>query len=302
MNLIEETRDLLGPVGVWLPLGMLKPSPEEELKAIRRLEELGYRTVWAGEGPAARELFAHSGVALASTERVVIGTGIANIWSRPAYTAQAGGRALAHAFPGRFVLGVGIGHAFQATKTGTDYRPLAQTREYLEAMSAAEAEFPSPVPFPRVLAAVGPKMLELARDMTDGAHPFAQPFEHTPYAREIVGPDKLLIPEHPVLLGGREEARANIAKTIGLLKQYDIPHYVKGWKRLGYTDADIDGVSDRLVDGLTAWGDEEKIARRIKEIVDAGADTVLVNPVGDSLDVIVAQLERLAPALAEVTR
>ncbi|MEV6911645.1 TIGR03620 family F420-dependent LLM class oxidoreductase [Amycolatopsis sp. NPDC051071] len=302
MNLIEETRDRLGPVGVWLPLAPLAPPPDEEVRAMRRLEELGYRTVWGGEGPGSREVFAESAITLASTERMVFGTGIANIWSRPAYTAQSGGRTLAHAFPGRFVLGIGIGHVRQAAKSGSDYRPLEQTREYLAAMDAAAEEAPSPVPFPRVLAAVGPKMLELARDATDGAHPFAQPFEHTPYAREIVGPDKLLIPEHSVLLGDHEQARASVAKTIGLMKQYQIQHYVKGWKRLGYTDADIDGVSDRLVDGLTAWGDEERIARRIKELVDAGADTVLVNPVGDDLSAIMAQLERLAPALTEITR
>ncbi|MBB5852125.1 TIGR03620 family F420-dependent LLM class oxidoreductase [Amycolatopsis umgeniensis] len=302
MNLIEDTRDRLGPVGVWLPVGMFTPTPDEERRATQRLEQAGYRTVWGGEGPGNRELFAYSAITLAATERVVVGTGIANIWSRPAYTTQSGGRTLAQAFPGRFVLGVGIGHAHQAAKTGSAYRPLEQTRDYLAGMSAAEEEFPSPVPFPRILAAVGPKMLELARDMADGAHPFAQPFEHTPYAREILGQDKLLIPTHSVLLGDREQARADVAKSIELMKQYDIPHYFKGWKRLGYTDADIDGVSDRLVDGLTAWGDEEKIAARIKELVDAGADTVLVTPVGDDLETLVTQLERLAPALTAVAR
>ncbi len=302
MDLIEETRERLGPVGVWLPVGMFTPTPDEERRAIRRLEELGYRTVWGGEGPGNRELFAYSAITLAATERVVVGTGIANIWSRPAYTAHSGGRTLAQAFPGRFVLGVGIGHSYQAEKAGSDYRPLEQTRDYLTAMSAAAEEFPSPVPFPRVLAAVGPKMLELARELTDGAHPFAQPFEHTPYSREILGPDKLLIPTHSVLLGDREQARKSVARDIGLMKQYGIPHYFKGWKRLGYTDADIDDVSDRLVDGLTAWGDEERIAGRLKELVDAGADTVLVNPVGDDLKSIVDQLERLAPALTAVIR
>ncbi|MFI9454091.1 TIGR03620 family F420-dependent LLM class oxidoreductase [Amycolatopsis sp. NPDC052450] len=302
MNLIEETRNRLGAVGVWLPVGMFVPTPDEERQAIQRLEELGYRTVWGGEGPGNRELFAYSAITLAATGRVVVGTGIANMWSRPAYTAQSGGRTLAQAFPGRFVLGVGIGHSHQAAKTGSDYRPLEQTRDYLAAMDAAEKEFPSPVPFPRVLAAVGPKMLELARELADGAHPFAQPFEHTPYSREILGEDKLLIPTHSVLLGDREQARASVTRDIELMKRYDVPHYFKGWKRLGYTDADIDGVSDRLVDGLTAWGDEERIAGRIKELVDAGADTVLVNPVGDDLPSMVDQLERLAPALAEVTR
>jgi probable F420-dependent oxidoreductase len=169
-------------------------------------------------------------------------------------------------------------------------------------MDEAAAEHPPRVPFPRVLAAVGPRMLELSRDLADGAHPFAQPFEHTPYAREILGPDKLLIPTQSVLLGDREQARSNHRRTIDMMRQMGIPHYLAGWKRLGYSESDVDDVSDRLVDGLTAWGDEEAVVKRVRDLLDAGADHVLVSPMGNDLESIVEQLERLAPALAEVTR
>jgi probable F420-dependent oxidoreductase len=302
MDLIEQTRAQLGPVGVWLPSAPLAPPADVELRAARRIEELGYSSVWSGEGVGSREAFAHNGNLLASTGRITLGAGIANLWSRPARTMQAGGATLAAAHPGRFVLGVGIGHAFQAAKAGSEYRPVDQTRAYLSTMDEAAAEFPPPVAFPRVLAAVGPRMLELSAELADGAHPFAQPFEHTPYAREILGPDKLLIPEQSVLLGTREQARANHRRTIEMMRQLGIPHYMSGWKRLGYTDSDIDEVSDRLVDSLTAWGDEEAIVRRVRDLLDAGADHVLVSPIGDSLESIVEQLERLAPALTEMTR
>jgi len=302
MDLIEQTRARLGPVGVWLPSAPLAPPADVELRATRRIEELGYRSVWSGESGAAREAFAHNGNLLASTGGITLGAGIANIWLRPARTMQAGGATLAAAHPGRFVLGVGIGHASQAEKAGSPYRPLEQTRAYLSTMDETAAEFPPPVPFPRVLAAVGPRMLELSAELADGAHPFAQPFEHTPYARKILGPGKLLIPAQSVLLGTREQARANHQRSIALMRRMDIPHYLAGWKRLGFTDSDIDGASDRLVDSLTAWGDEEAVVRRVRDLLDAGADHVLVSPSGDSMEAIVEQLERLAPALAEVTR
>ncbi|SDX58544.1 probable F420-dependent oxidoreductase, MSMEG_4141 family [Amycolatopsis xylanica] len=284
--MIEETRARLGPVGVWLPSAPLGPPLEAERRANQRIEELGYGSAWSGEGVAARDLFDVTEDLLGATSRLTIGTGIANIWARDARTAQARASALAAAHPGRFVLGVGIGHAFQ---TESAYQPLAQTRAYLSTMDYSAS--------PLVLAAVGPRMLELAGELTDGAHPFAQPFEHTPYAREILGPDKLLIPHQAVLLGTRDEARAALTRTVEQMTKFEIPHYMNSWKRLGFTD-----LSDRLVDSLYAWGDEESIAGRVRLLLDSGADHVLVSPVGATLESIVDQLARLAPALKEITR
>jgi probable F420-dependent oxidoreductase len=299
MTLIEDTRARLGAIGAWLPSAPLAPPPDVERAATRRLADAGYGSVWSGEGPGTREVFAHFGDLLASVPDVVLGTGIANLWARPGRTAEKGGATLAHAHPGRFVLGVGIGHAFQAAKLGEDYRPIDRMRAYLSEMDAAAAENPAPVAFPRVLAAVGPKMLELARDHADGAHPFAQPVSHTPYAREILGPDKLLIPQQTVLLGSREDARASVRRQVAQSRQYHVTVYLAGWKRLGYTEADIAGPSDRLVDDLVLWGDAATIGKRLGELLDAGADHVLLTPSGATFESTVDILAELAP---EVTR
>ncbi len=297
MTLIEDTRARLGAIGAWLPSAPLAPPPAVERAATRRLAEAGYGSVWSGEGPGGRELFAAFGDLLASVPDVVLGAGIANTWARPGRTAEKGGATLAHAHPGRLVLGIGIGHAFQAAKYGEEYRPLDRMRAYLSEMDAAAAENPAPVAFPRVLAAVGPRMLELARDHADGAHPFAQPVSHTPYAREILGPDKLLIPHQTVLPGSREDARASVRRSVAQSREFQVKAYLAGWKRLGYTEADIDGPSDRFVDDLVLWGDAQTIAKRVREVLDAGADHVLLTPSATSFESTVDTLVQLAPAV-----
>ncbi|WP_328607209.1 TIGR03620 family F420-dependent LLM class oxidoreductase [Amycolatopsis sp. NBC_00345] len=302
MTLLEDTRARLGAIGAWLPSAPLAPPPDVERAATRQLAALGYRSVWSGEGPGTREVFAHFGDLLASVPDVVLGTGIANMWSRAGRTAEKGGATLAQAYPGRFVLGIGAGHEFQTAKLGKRYRPVEQLRDYLSEMDASAAENPSPVAFPRVLAAVGPKMLALARDHADGAHPFAQTVGHTPYAREILGPDKLLIPQQTVLLGSREEARASVRRSVALSHEHNVKAYIAGWKRLGFTDSDINGPSDRFVDDYLIWGNAKTIAKRLGELLDAGADHVLVTPSAGSFESIVDDLAELAPALAEVTR
>ncbi len=297
MTLVEDTRARLGAIGAWLPSAPLQPPPDVERAATRRLAGAGYRSVWSGEGPGTREVFAHFGDLLASVPDVVLGTGIANTWLRRGVTTEKGGATLAQAHPGRFVLGVGIGHAFQATKLGEEYRPIDRMRAYLSEMDEAAAENPSSVAFPRVLAAVGPRMLELSRDRADGAHPFAQPVSHTPYAREILGPDKLLIPQQTVLLGSREDARESVRRRVAQSREYSVTVYLAGWKRLGYTEADIAGPSDRFVDDLVLWGDGGTIAKRLDELLDAGADHVLLTPSTASFESTVDLLLELAPAV-----
>ncbi|MDS0138212.1 MULTISPECIES: TIGR03620 family F420-dependent LLM class oxidoreductase [unclassified Amycolatopsis] len=297
MTLIEDTRARLGAVGAWLPSAPMAPPPDVERAATQRLAEAGYRSVWSGEGPGTREVFACFGDLLATVPDVVLGAGIANLWARRGTTAQKGGATLAQAHPGRFVLGIGAGHAFQAAKLGEEYRPLNRMRAYLSEMDATAAENPSPVAFPRVLAAVGPKMLELVRDHADGAHPFAQPVSHTPYAREILGPDKLLIPQQTVLLGTREDARESVRHRVAQSREYSVTVYLAGWKRLGYTEADIAGPSDRFVDDLVLWGDATTIAKRLGELLDAGADHVLLTPAAPSFESTVEILLDLAVAV-----
>ncbi|MCP2165348.1 TIGR03620 family F420-dependent LLM class oxidoreductase [Goodfellowiella coeruleoviolacea] len=302
LDVVRLTRQRLGPVGVWLFGG--DPTPvREEREALGRLERLGYGSAWMGESLGGRDAFARSGVFLAATERLAVGTGIANVWARHPVTAQAAGRTLAEAHPGRFVLGLGVGHAFQAQQVGESFqRPLSRLRDYLSTMDEEAAANPPAEPFARVLAAIGPKMLELSRTHADGAHPFFAPLEHTAFARQILGPDRLLIPHQAVLLESDPvRARAIARESVRLAITRGAPAYARAWQRFGYAD-DIADTTDRLVDAAVAWGDEEAIARRVRAQLDAGADHVLVSPTGTDLSGVVDQLTRLAPALREISR
>jgi probable F420-dependent oxidoreductase len=294
---LRPVRERLGRVGVWLASLRLAPV-DEERRAVRRIEELGYGSIWCGEGIGGKEAFAHQSVLLAATHHIITGTGIANVWARHPATMQGGAATVGAAYPGRFVLGVGISHAPMVERSGQAYQtPLAHMDHYLAAMDAAAPEAPAlGAPVPRVLAALRPKMLALARERSDGAHPYFVPTSHTALARQALGADRLLIPEQAVVLTtdadeGRRTARAHMATYLQL------PNYVNNLKHLGYTDQDISGGgSDRLVDAIVAWGNEADIAKRVTEHIDAGADHVLLQPLG-SLDEAVRQLEALAPAV-----
>jgi probable F420-dependent oxidoreductase len=296
-NVVAATRDQLGAVGVWL--GSLRSAPvEAERRAARRIEELGYGSLWSGEGIGGKEAFAHMALLLSSTERLVAGTGIANLWSRHPAAMEGGANTIGAAWPGRFVLGVGVSHAVMVTRSGQDYdKPLARTAEYLAQMDAAAPDTPATeVPVPRVLAALRPGMLALARDHADGAHPYFVPATHTRLAREVLGPDKLLIPEQAVALATDEDEGRRIARDHMAL-YLTLPNYLNNLRHLGYTEADLaDGGSDRLVDDIVAWGDVDAIGRRVQEHLDAGADHVVLQPLGD-LDAALTQLAALAPVV-----
>ncbi|MGI9149111.1 MAG: TIGR03620 family F420-dependent LLM class oxidoreductase [Chloroflexota bacterium] len=211
---------------------------------------------------------------------------------------QGGAATLGAAYPGRFVLGLGISHAPAVERSGQAYvKPLQHMARYLHAMDAAVAAAPATeVPAPRVLAALRPNMLALARDRADGAHPYFVPVAHTPIARAALGSDKLLIPEQAVVVNTDPDEARGIARD-HMRGYLTLPNYVNNLRHLGYTDADVSaGGSDRLVDAIVAWGDEANIARRVREHLDGGADHVLLQPLGD-LEAALRQLERLAPAV-----
>jgi probable F420-dependent oxidoreductase len=297
----QELRDRLGRIGVWLGSIALQPAGEERA-AIARIEQLGYGAAWFGEGPTNREALSHAGLLLGASERLMIATGIANIWARDATAAINGANTLNEAYGERFLLGLGVSHAPIVNSRGHDYaKPLTAMRSYLEAIderiyTAPAAEHPSPV----LLAALRPKMLELARERTAGAHPYFVPPSHTAKARATLGPVALLAPEQVVVLEGdatraREIARRHVAGYLQL------PNYVNNLRALGYHDGDFaDGGSQRLVDAIVAWGDEETIAGRVREHLDSGADHVAIQAYSKSADAALAQLERLAPALLEL--
>ena len=264
----------LGPVGIW-SAALRYGDRGEARSAAAELEQLGYGALWVPGGIGGAIFDDVSGL-LDGTSRVVVATGIVNIWMHdPAETAAAHDR-LTRAHPGRFLLGLGVSHAplVDANHPGRYQRPMAAMRRYLDALDAASP----PVPVAeRVLAALGPRMLSLARDRSAGAHPYLVVPEHTRQARAVLGPDAVLAPEQPVVLErdpgpARDVARQHLAIYLQL------PNYVNNWRRLGFTAEDTsDGGSDRLVDHVVAWGDDATIARRIQEHRDAGANHVCVH-------------------------
>ncbi|MEV4092767.1 TIGR03620 family F420-dependent LLM class oxidoreductase [Streptosporangium saharense] len=293
---VEETRRRLGRFGVWIaPPTLLKTPISVQREQFARIERLGYGSLWSGEPPAGspgagREVFTQHAVMLAATERIVVGTGVANIRTRAPLATHSGAATLAEAYPGRFVLGLG-GH-------GGD-RPLRVLRDYLEAMETAATTVLPEIDYPRVLAALGPQAHRLAVDRTDGVHPFLQPVEHTAIARGHLGPDKLLVPHQAIVLDtdpGSARARMR-ALTPTRFRDVETP-YTVNYRRLGYRDDDLTGErSDRLIDAILAWGDEATVATRLNAHLEAGADHVLVHPLAADLVSAVDQLEHLAPQL-----
>ena len=300
MTFPPALKDTIGRVGVWT--GQLDFSPAPVVRdAAREVEELGYGALWTGEA-VGREVLTAAQLLLAATDSLVVATGIANIWARDALAMAAGQQALGEAFPGRFILGVGVSHKPLLDVRGQDYgKPLAMMRDYLGAMDHGydvyRAARPDPQP-PRVLAALGPKMLELARDRADGAHTYFVPPEHTARAREILGPDKLLAPEQVCVLSEDPSAAREIARrhTGSYLR---LANYTNNLRRFGFDDADFaDGGNDRLVDTICVWGDVDAVAARVRAHLDAGADHVAVQVlVDDRHGLPRKEWAELAPAL-----
>jgi probable F420-dependent oxidoreductase len=288
----------IGRLGVWTWLD--GSSAAEAADFAGQLEAWGYSALWVPEA-VGRDPFAFLGYLAARTERLLLATGIANIYARDAMTTRAVQETLAEASDGRFVLGLGVSHAHLVTGVRKhEYRkPLTAMREYLEAIEGALYMGREPVEkAPVVIAALRPRMLALAAEKTRGAHPYFVPPEHTARAREILGSGPWLCPEQMVLretdaTRAREIARENMKVYVGL------PNYQNNLEWLGYSDDDFaNGGSDRLVDAIVAWGDEKAIAERIRAHHDAGADHVCIQPLrpdgepGPDLEL----LETLAPS------
>jgi probable F420-dependent oxidoreductase len=243
-----------------------------------------------------KEAFTQAATLLSWTKRAVVATGILNIYAHDPMAAANGARTLADAYPGRFLLGLGVSHAPSVAERGHDYtRPLATMRSYLDAMDAALYRAPEPAePAPCVLAALGPRMLELAAERTRGAHPYFTPPEHTAVAREVMGAGPLLAPEQAFTLetdpaAAREAGREHMGYYLRL------DNYRQNLLRLGFGEDDFEGGgSDRLADAIVAWGDADAVRDRVRAHLDAGADHVCVQAIGaDPLD----ELRRVAPAL-----
>jgi probable F420-dependent oxidoreductase len=272
----------LGRIGVWTNTLDAQPALKAQ-EAARELERLGYAAIWFPES-VRREALSNAGLLLAATSRIVVATGIANIYARDAVTMAAGQKTLAEAYPGRFLLGLGVSHQPNVEQVrGHVYsKPVATMRAYLEAMSKAPYQAVEPAEKPQtVLAALGPNMLKLAAEQTSGAHPYFVPVEHTRLARGTLGPRALLAPEQAVVLETDAERARAIARghTTHYLR---LPNYVNNLRRLGYTEEDVTGGgSDRLVDDIVAWGDLDLVTSRIRAHLEAGADHVCVQVIGE---------------------
>jgi probable F420-dependent oxidoreductase len=285
-------------VGIWTPyLDALPWARASEV--VQEVESLGYRAVWIPEA-VNREPLVHATLLLGATNELVVATGVAQIYARDAMTANAGWRTIEEAFPGRFVFGLGVSHkpmieGARKTKYGP---PVATMRQYLDDMDAGLFLATQPTTSPRrVLAALGPKMLALAAERADGAHPYHATPEHTRTARAILGPGKLLAVEQAVVLWTDVEEMRRVARD-GLAIYMTLPNYVNNWRRLGFTDDDFaDGGSNRFVDAIVAQGDEATITARVQAHFDAGADHVCVQVLGPRGVPPLDAWRRLAPAL-----
>jgi probable F420-dependent oxidoreductase len=278
----------IGKLGVFSFLDTM--TAKEVADFAQRVEKMGYGALWYPEA-VGRNSFVLAGWILANTERLVAASGIANIYARDAQATHAARLALNELSGGRFLLGLGVSHAplVQGIR-GHDYgKPLETMRNYLQYM--AKAVYQAPPPPGRsevVLAALGPKMLELAGTASDGAHPYNVTPEHTARARRILGPNKKLYVEQKVLLESDPARARGIAK--GALDFYlGLPNYRNNWFSLGFTEEDM-APSDRFLDAMVAWGDEGAIRARLDEHFQAGADHVCIHPLGD-----LRVLEALAP-------
>lgn len=288
----------LGPLGVWYFTETMPFTQAGEFAS--RLESLGYSALWLPE-TMGRNPFAHAAYLFTQTERLNLATGIANIYHRhPGMTKQSQ-LTLAEQSGDRFLLGLGVSHApLVSGARGLEYgKPVKTMREYLEGMEASPyAAVPPATPPKTVIAALGPKMLELAGQKTDGAHPYWTTPEHTAQAKEILGPDKMLCVEQKVCLE-TDPTKARAAGREALAMYAGLPNYANNWKRLGFTDDDIaNGGSDKLIDALVAWGDEKVIADRIRAHQDAGATHVCIQPLkagGAPGEVDWTVLEAMAP-------
>ena len=289
--------------GLWTFQLDLQPSNRAREVAVE-LEELGYGAIWVPEA-VGREPLSSSAILLSATKSIVLATGIASIYGRDAMSMAAGWNTVSEAFPGRFVLGLGVSHQPMVESIrGHHYdKPVTTMRAYLDGIDNALYMASKPTVTPvRMLAALGPKMLELAAERTDGAHPYFVPVEHTAVAREALGVGPLLAPEQAVVLSSDATLARATARTH--MKTYlRLPNYTNNLKRLGWSDADLaEGGSDKLVDAIVAWGSLDQVVARVKAHFDAGADHVCLQvlPTDSPAGLPLEDWRRLAPGLASL--
>lgn len=290
----------IGRVGLWTSTFEGHPW-QEAAEAARQIEALGFPTVWIPEATG-RDAFVHSTLLLSATTTLKVATGIANVYARDAMTTAASQKTLAEAFPGRFLLGLGVSSPALVEKVRQhDYgKPYSYMRGYLEAMDAALFTSVAPSSDPgRVLAALGPKMLALSASHAGGAHPYLTPPEHTAISREILGSGPLLAPEQMVVLSSDPTAARDIGRR-AISFYLRAPGYLSNLRRLGFGEddwADWKSPSDRLVDAIVAWGSTDEVCARVRAHHEAGADHVCLQVLTAGRGFPLAEWKELADAL-----
>ena len=277
----EWQRQGLPRIGIWSGSYGLGIMPSDRSRQyIGELQERGYEMVWISES-FGREVMAHAALLLSRSDGLFLGTGIANVWARDPVAMANGARTITEAFPGRFVLGIGISHQLTVDPRGHRYaNPIETMESYIEAMDSAPWRGETAPPIgPRVIGALGPKMLEVSARMTDGAHPYLVTPNHTAQARALLGDSAMLAPEQGVLVTTDADAARSAARH-DLSRYLERPNYRRSFQRQGFTEHDMaNGGSDRLIDEIFAWGDPESVAARIRQHLDAGADHVAIQPI-----------------------
>ena len=289
----------LGRIGAWT-FDLERLSAAAARDYVRELEQLGIRVLWIPESLGSKEIFAHAGLLLGASQRLIIASGIANMWARDATAMANGQRTLTEAYPGRFLLGIGVSHAPVVKIRGAFYdKPVESMTRYLEAMDKAPFTGIAPGELPgRVLAALGPRMLRLAGERSLGAHPYFVPVEHTTLARKELGAGPLLAVEQAAVLSkdptvARATARKHMKRYLAL------DNYANNLRRIGWSDADLAGEgSDALVDAIVVWGDVGAIRTRVEEHLANGADHVCIQVLRTDLAAHpLAEWRALAPAI-----
>lgn len=287
-----ERLGAIRPGRIGLFLGSLAGQPTTiEREVVAEMERLGYGTLWYGEA-IGREAFAHGAILLAATTRLIVASGIANIWARDPQAMATGARALAEAWPNRFILGLGVSHAPMVERRGHRYEhPVARMSIYLDTIAEATWRGPeAPLP-PIVLAALGPRMVALAAERTAGAYPYFTTADHVRAIREQMGPEPFLAADLPVVLAANRAAARAIGDRHAWL-YLSTANYRNNLLRRGWPEDELGPPgSDRLFDAIFAWGSVERVRERVDGMLASGADQVVLNFV--TADPSVAYVEEL---------
>jgi probable F420-dependent oxidoreductase len=293
----DRLRALLGPVGAWT-FTFDGRGADQIAADVAVIEQAGFPALWIPEGGGSSDILTNLGWALASSERLTMASGIANISAREPEVLGRGADFLTEAYGGRLVLGIGVGHSYTTERRGMEWdRPLARMRRYLDVMDADERVRRAA---PRMLAALGDGMLRLAAERALGAHSYFVPVSHTARARSVLGDEPVLAVELGVLPGA-DDATARSWARAWATHYLELPNYANNWRRAGFDEADVsNGGSDRLLEAGFAWGSPTAIRDRVREHLEAGADHVCVQVIGapdGDAEADARALEELAPSL-----